>query len=733
VFLFAFVTAGALAWWDVADMYRYRQASRSPRGPHEDYVVYYSAGRLVREGQGHLLYDVPTVADAEVRSMGRSVGGTGVLAYFNPPFVAAAFAPLSALPIEWATIVIGVGCTGLAVASAFALQRLLGLEDRLQRLLFWLWFLSLHSVAWGVLHGQLSFLLLLGWLSFIFFQMKGRESLSGASLALLLIKPQMAVLPLLLMLWKRRWRTLASFAAIAWCLAMVSISVSGPSAIVEYPRFLMESTGWDGKWGVTPQGMFGWSGLAARFLENGSAGHLALTLTLGGLTLLLGLLCFKGAWEPREPRFLLQCAGLLTASLLMNPHLYMQDLSLMALAVVLGIAYGLRTGQALRLWLGLALLTWVAQLWGLRLLDDGGINVLTPLLALLLVAAVFSLQERRAVAASPVEARMIGRTPEVNVLLVLQAAYVAFIVALCVIRDTFLMPDVIFLLLLLGFVWGRRRMEFVRDFAPFILLLLSYDALRGFADDLASNAHIGYPITLERLLFFGHIPTQDLQRWLSSEEVTHWYDSLAALLHAAHFVVPLLFAALIWQHRRGQYWRFITALLLLSYAGFITYLLLPTAPPWWAGNTGHLEGVGVVHLSGHTAFLYDKVSPNPVAAMPSLHAAYPWLFFLFACRLWGKRGRPVVLYPMAVFFSSVYLGHHYVVDIIAGVIYATAAYTIVCPIGDYLARNRWLPAFRLIGVRPRIRGLEPTDAEGTLAGASAKAAQEQATGQGEPV
>ncbi|MDI6858415.1 MAG: bifunctional glycosyltransferase 87/phosphatase PAP2 family protein [Dehalococcoidia bacterium] len=726
--LFGFVTAGMLAWWDVADMYHARQERRSPRGPHEDYVVFYSAGRLVREGHGWLLYDVPTVADAEVRSMGRGVGGTGVLAYFNPPFVAAAFAPLSALPIEWAAVLIGISCTALALASALALERLLALESRRQRLFFWLWFLSLHSVTWCVLHGQLSLLMMMGWLFFIVFQMKGRESLSGAALALLLVKPQMAVLPLALLLWKRRWQTLATFAAIAWCLAMVSIAVAGVSVVFEYPRFLIESMGWEGKWGVTPQGMFGWSGFASRFLDNGSAGHLTLTWTLDAVTLLGALFCLRGRWEPARPRFLLQCAALILASLLLNPHLYMQDLTMMALAVVLGVAFARRTGQGLHLWIGLALLTWVAQLWGLRLLDDAGVNVLTPTLALLLVAAAVSLEKRPVVAASRGARPESGRPVEVNLVLILQAAYVAFIVAACVVRNTFLMPDVIFLLLLLGFVWGRRRMQFARDFAPFVLLLLSYDALRGFADDLAANVHIDYPITLERLLFFGRVPTQILQRWLSDEGVTHWYDSAAALMHAAHFVVPLAFAALIWQYRRGQYWRFITALLLLSYAGFITYLLLPTAPPWWASANGHLEGVRIVHLSSHTAFLYDKVSPNSVAAMPSLHAAYPWLFFLFACRLWGKRGWPVVLYPLTVFFSSVYLGHHYVVDIIGGVIYASVAYAVLCPIGDYLARNRWSPLFRLIRVRPRIRGLEP--AGGEAIGATARVAEERVTAQG---
>jgi uncharacterized protein (TIGR03663 family) len=473
--------------------------------------------------------------------------------------------------------------------------------------------------------------------------------------------------------------------------------------------------------------MFGWNGFLARLVENNSPAHQALTWALSGMTALAALAAFRGPWAPQKPRFLLQCGALLMASLLVNPHLYMQDLSLMALAVALGLAYALRTNQMVFLWIGLGIGVWLAQLWGLWFLDDVGVNILTPVMAVTLVTLLLAQRQREPVESrAPVprdaaagDAATPTRQEGIGIFYLLQGAYAAFIVAFCIARGTFLMPDVIFLLLVAGFVWGRQRIRFIRDFAPFVLLLASYDVMRGFADDLTSTVHIDYPITLERALFFGHVPTQDLQRWLWDMGSTHWYDSLAALLHAVHFVVPLLFAALIWQHRRDQYWRFVIALLLLSYAAFITYMLVPTAPPWWAGLEGHLEGVNLIHLSPHTAFLYDKLNPNPVAAMPSLHAAYPWLFFLFAGRLWGKWGWAVIAYPLAVFFSSVYLGHHYVVDIIGGVIYASAAYYLVCgPVGEYFARTRRLPAWVRVPVAPTIGGLESPAASGLLLSAT---------------
>jgi membrane-associated phospholipid phosphatase len=70
---------------------------------------------------------------------------------------------------------------------------------------------------------------------------------------------------------------------------------------------------------------------------------------------------------------------------------------------------------------------------------------------------------------------------------------------------------------------------------------------------------------------------------------------------------------------------------------------------------------------------------NPVAAMPSLHAAYPTYIALVAMRVWGKKGIPVIALPAGVMFATFYLGHHYVIDALAGAVYALVAFLVVYP------------------------------------------------------
>jgi hypothetical protein len=272
-----------------------------------------------------------------------------------------------------------------------------------------------------------------------------------------------------------------------------------------------------------------------------------------------------------------------------------------------------------------------------------------------------------------------SRPANLRTLYLLQVAYLISLFAIFTIRGVGLTPDTIFLLLVVGFVWRGNRWPFIRDFGPFILLLLSYDAMRGFADDLGGQVHVGYPIAIDKALFFGHVPTVVLQGWLFDPNSAHWYDYGSALLHVLHFILPIFFAAVIWQHYRQHYWPFVISLLLTSYAAFVTFMLLPTAPPWMAGLKGDLTGVHVVHEGlPALASIYNTLSPNPVAAMPSLHAAYPWLFLLFAWRIWGWRATAFAIYPAAVYFAVVYLGHHYVADLLGGILYATAAYVVVC-------------------------------------------------------
>jgi len=267
--------------------------------------------------------------------------------------------------------------------------------------------------------------------------------------------------------------------------------------------------------------------------------------------------------------------------------------------------------------------------------------------------------------------------------------YAIFMFTVLVYYKISLVLDQIVFFSVLGLVLvGKFRIagRFLWDWIPFVLLIFSYDAMRGsIVDHLFTRVHYTELIEAEKVLFFGNLPTVWLQQNFFTPGVVTWYDLLAALFYSLHFLLPALFAYFLWiQGDRRLFKEFRATIILLSYAALITFFLYPAAPPWLANDNGYIPSIHKILFEIDNAYhritfssLYSMVNANPVAAVPSLHAAYPWVIFLFAIRYFEKKGFFTIILPIGVGLSVVYLGEHYVVDVIMGVVYATATYLFV--------------------------------------------------------
>jgi membrane-associated phospholipid phosphatase len=224
----------------------------------------------------------------------------------------------------------------------------------------------------------------------------------------------------------------------------------------------------------------------------------------------------------------------------------------------------------------------------------------------------------------------------------------------------------------------------MRDWLPFFGLLIAYDTLRGSAKGLFA-AHYLPQLQVDHALF-GSNPTASLQHamWRGHPR---WYDLAAAGVYLTHFFATPLLAAVLWKIDRTRFRRFVALVATMSAAGLLTYLLYPAAPPWMASQDGFLPHLTRIipnvwhsldlHFAG-TVVEGGYRYANDVAAVPSLHAAFALLVAVF---LWPRRRkwlRPIVaLYPVAMGFSLVYTGEHYVSDILLGWVYAVGAVFLV--------------------------------------------------------
>jgi membrane-associated phospholipid phosphatase len=223
---------------------------------------------------------------------------------------------------------------------------------------------------------------------------------------------------------------------------------------------------------------------------------------------------------------------------------------------------------------------------------------------------------------------------------------------------------------------GVRRV--VVDWGPVLLILIFYELTRGFADTTGMPLQMDALVDADELLFFGHVPTVWLQARIIEPE-TQWWEAITALVYVSHFFACFGLAGWLYVRRRLEWRRFINRFLTLNIVGMLTYILVPAAPPWYAsaeGALGHTtrtisRGFDLIGLKQAGSILSEgQGSVNHVAAMPSLHGGYSFLFSLF---LWqyARRTRWLLLaYPVAMAFTLVYSGEHYVIDILAGWLYA---------------------------------------------------------------
>jgi PAP2 superfamily protein len=255
-----------------------------------------------------------------------------------------------------------------------------------------------------------------------------------------------------------------------------------------------------------------------------------------------------------------------------------------------------------------------------------------------------------------------------------------------------LTPDRYLLVLLVpALVLGQPK-KYLTDFVPFALLLIVYSACRGLAHIVHPSPFAQPQLTVERFLFAGHIPTIELQHWLGTAHHSFAARSAVIMTHL-HFIVPPLLGFGLWLKRRALFYRFAATMLVLSFAACVVFLVYPSAPPWAAADK-HLMPP-LVHVtrpsatasagaSGVANAAVTKLIPkNPYAAVPSLHAGYAFVVFLFATALATRLRRrwwivgAALLYPLLQATAVVYTADHYVVDVLLGFASATGAYLFV--------------------------------------------------------
>ena len=208
--------------------------------------------------------------------------------------------------------------------------------------------------------------------------------------------------------------------------------------------------------------------------------------------------------------------------------------------------------------------------------------------------------------------------------------------------------------------------------------LAAYEMPNDDPEELEARVHIDYPAAADRLLGLGVPPTMRLQRLFAHPGEIQGYEKVLVWAHWVWFAVPHSALLYVLLRRREQFARSAVMTYAVFDLGACVYWLLPTAPPWYAAERGRFDDgetprirrmmieYGAQFWKDRWGPLYSSLAGNPLAAMPSLHFATS----LMAARILSQTGRVAGAigwgYAGTLGLALVYLGEHYVIDLVAG-------------------------------------------------------------------
>lgn len=269
-------------------------------------------------------------------------------------------------------------------------------------------------------------------------------------------------------------------------------------------------------------------------------------------------------------------------------------------------------------------------------------------------------------------------------------------------------PEYYFLVFLwIGMYYAHEKTRrFITGFSIFIIFWIIYDSMRIIPNYEVSTVHIKQPYELEKLLFgiTSHNTLLTPNQYFDTIH-TKFLDILSGLFYLNWIPVPIAFAVYLYFNDKTLFTKFSMAFLIVNILGFVIYYIYPAAPPWYVklygfdlhlGVPGNTAGLGRFdQLTGIPIFagLYEK-NANVLAAMPSLHASYPIIVLFYAIKKkLGWFNIFFVIFMLGIWFSAVYTGHHYVIDVIAGATLAVIVIFIFEKVSEKPRLNHWMNKF----------------------------------------
>lgn len=359
--LFVLLAYGTLTWQQVSS-----SGSMDRYAARTDFFQMMTGAAILHNGDAAHLYDLATQDRVQISNTSAGFLHKELLPFNHPPLLAAIFAPIyGGLGLGGSFLVWSV-TNLLLLFLIYQLYCSLPLLQRLSRanlILYCLATLTYYPLFTTFLLGQTSLLLLLGLSLAYYWFIRGNEFVAGASLGLLLFKPQLLPLFLLVIVFMRRWQAVKGFAVATLAFYLLAVPAAGFDWPLGYATILLKTSNWPSLAVVNPFIMQSWRGLTSNLFGIGPANNIAFLLLAAATVALLLWLWQRTGWHPQSERWPLLFAATVIGAVLTSYHLLPHDLTVLLLPGLILAAHmrGLADGQRDR-WTVVLLLGWLLPL-----------------------------------------------------------------------------------------------------------------------------------------------------------------------------------------------------------------------------------------------------------------------------------------------------------------------------------------------------------------------------------
>ncbi len=224
------------------------------------------------------------------------------------------------------------------------------------------------------------------------------------------------------------------------------------------------------------------------------------------------------------------------------------------------------------------------------------------------------------------------------------------------------------------FLWASARFgprsrlgDFLHAFAPLVVIIVVFQTVGFVVGTVNPRRWDSFFAALDLRLFGALVPA-----WRGALGRPAWLSDVLSAFYVSYYPVPVAMGlALYLRRRRDDFDRFVFALQATLIASYVGYFLFPTSGPRVPPEAAQAVLGGGAVSAAVRRFLHSS-ELNVLDAFPSGHTAVALVFLAYGWRMLPAWRIPLAIVVAGIVFSTVYLSHHYIIDLVAGALLAAA-------------------------------------------------------------